>query len=108
MQNAFEILKSSKKYPITLILQNFPDLNKSGWYLELLLISPFTYTQQMIVELMDTAAKAIMGLALDGHIGGETSKSEATVNKLTPEEQIKIFQDLTNNFNELIEVSKRI
>ena len=56
----------------------------------------------MIVELMDTAAKAIMGLALDGHInhnGGEASKTG---------EQIKNFQDLTKNFNELIEVSKYI
>jgi hypothetical protein len=63
----------------------------------------------MIVELMDTAAKAIMGLALDGHINhdeGETSRTETTVNKLSPEEQIKVFQDLTNNFNQLIEVSK--
>jgi len=63
----------------------------------------------MIVELMDTAAKAIMGLAMDGHIdhnGEETSKKESTVNKLNPGEQIKTFQDLTKSFNDLIEVSK--
>ncbi|CAB4486285.1 unnamed protein product [Rhizophagus irregularis] len=37
--------------------------------------------EKMIVELMDTAAEAIMGLALDGHISNndeETSKTELT------------------------------
>ena len=63
----------------------------------------------MIVDLMDTAAKAIMGLALDGHVNNndeETSKTEPTVKKRSPEDQIKIFQDLTKNFNDLIEVRK--
>ena len=65
----------------------------------------------MIVDLMDTAAKAIMGLALDGHVNNndeETSKTEPTVKKRSPEDQIKIFQDLTKSFNDLIEVCKYI
>lgn len=65
----------------------------------------------MIVELMDTAAEAIMGLALDGHISNndeETSKTELTVKKRSPEEQIEIFQNLTKKFNDLIDVGKYI
>uniref|UniRef100_A0A1D1XQD5 Mediator of RNA polymerase II transcription subunit 11 n=1 Tax=Anthurium amnicola TaxID=1678845 RepID=A0A1D1XQD5_9ARAE len=63
-------------------------------------------TEKLIVDLLDTAAKAIMGLALDGHVNNndeETSKMELTVKKRSPEEQIKIFQDLTKKFNDLIE-----
>ncbi|EXX70190.1 hypothetical protein RirG_089700 [Rhizophagus irregularis DAOM 197198w] len=63
--------------------------------------------EKMIVELMDTAAEAIMGLALDGHISNndeETSKTELTVKKRSPEEQIEIFQNLTKKFNDLIDV----
>ncbi|RGB39234.1 hypothetical protein C1646_754672 [Rhizophagus diaphanus] len=67
--------------------------------------------EKMIVELMDTAAEAIMGLALDGHISNndeETSKTELTVKKRSPEEQIEIFQNLTKKFNDLIDVGKYI
>lgn len=65
----------------------------------------------MIVELMDTAAEAIMGLALDGHISNndeETSKTDPTVKKRNPEEQIEIFQNLSKKFNDLIDVGKYI
>ena len=63
----------------------------------------------MIVELMNTAAKSIMSLVLDDHVNNhdsDTSITETTANKLNPEQQIEIFQDLTKNFSELIEVSK--
>jgi hypothetical protein len=62
----------------------------------------------MVVELMDTAAEAIVGLAHVNNNDEETSKTEPTIKKRSPEEQIEIFQNLTKKFNGLIDVGKYI
>ncbi|CAI2167132.1 7693_t:CDS:2 [Funneliformis geosporum] len=57
--------------------------------------------EKMIVELMDTAAKSIMSLVLDGHTNNNDEKTETMANRLGPEQRIESFQALTKQFSEV-------
>ncbi|CAJ0631265.1 14457_t:CDS:2 [Entrophospora sp. SA101] len=58
--------------------------------------------EKMIVELLNVAAQAIMCLASDGHVNKDTIE-ESKHRKLSENEQIQMFEDLTKNFGELID-----